>query len=907
MSELNAVTSKTSWTNGQNDALSEITAGWNTSRPIKTIQDKKGYYDWGEDYLWLPSWVEVGCVHTSTWNTSTPGLWNMDTASRGSSANYAFRSGIHDDTQIFYLDSSGYLQYATTDSTFAVRPALHLNLAAAEEQSIAILESPTATYHKTYSGDVQTVEDGQSWYNSALFGPTGSGKLVNVSYYDENNVNPVSTVKDSGTYTVRFRITDASKTNWADANSASDVERTCKFTIDKKAVKFTLTMRETILGDPLSVIPVAEPDLEDIYASDKSGDGSAPSGFSRLRYKNDTGTELYDDIKYPKKQGWYIASAEVLHKNYTVNKSESTGNNELRFQVTARRVQVPLFTNDGGDSQVYSGGNRTFVLDYDSEEIEITIPTEMVGKMTMTGGELVTARESGEYYLNLHLKDNTGSAIWYDSANSNDRQLKFSITKYEVIIDVIEEGEGKVNSVYGKDKEISIEIARNPLGSDEIEIEVMAAMGSMKPIKIGSISGIDKDSDVKTVTLGTNALAGGEWNLTLSTGADNYTVSLLEERKLVVKEEQGDSGLTWRLYQGKTYKNKSVKAEITEGNVRYTEIITYDGKEYSFKLNRAPSGYVIDEAYNEDGYKKGYRVLEEESNSPIEGEIKNAGKYKTQVRLLEEKDNSVVVICEISWEIGKAKYDLTDVKWKNNGEMEYDGGNEVEAVLENVPKGLKAVYLNNKGKNVGDPISASVTFELEEGYEKNYVLPEENEEGTYKENSNSPFEWSKTCRIVAAEIKTGGWKNKSVTDSNGKAFDVLILRDPRAVNGVVEYEYYETDSTGKIKDPTKPLKESELKWSGEESKYYVAKIVLTDRNNYELENPEAVSKVFRIGKDLTKVQVSIEKSEMEYNGNPRHAKVKTEEGIPTNAFEVTYYEGYAKLATAPTNVGKYRV
>jgi len=63
-------------------------------------------------------------------------------------------------------------------------------------------------------------------------------------------------------------------------------------------------------------------------------------------------------------------------------------------------------------------------------------------------------------------------------------------------------------------------------------------------------------------------------------------------------------------------------------------------------------------------------------------------------------------------------------------------------------------------------------------------LPEENEEGSYKENSNSPFEWSKTCRIVAAEIKTGGWKNKSVTDSNGKAFDVLVLIDPRS-DGVI--------------------------------------------------------------------------------------------------------------------------
>ena len=47
---------------------------------------------------------------------------------------------------------------------------------------------------------------------------------------------------------------------------------------------------------------------------------------------------------------------------------------------------------------------------------------------------------------------------------------------------------------------------------------------------------------------------------------------------------------------------------------------------------------------------------------------------------------------------------------------------------------------------------------------------------------------------------------------------------------------------------------------------------------------------------------------MEYNTNPRHAKVVVANGaLPTTEFELTYYDGYTKLSTAPTEVGKFRV
>ena len=140
-----------------------------------------------------------------------------------------------------------------------------------------------------------------------------------------------------------------------------------------------------------------------------------------------------------------------------------------------------------------------------------------------------------------------------------------------------------------------------------------------------------------------------------------------------------------------------------------------------------------------------------------------------------------------------------------------------------------------------------------------------------------------------------------------KAFDIPVLRDPNADGGIVEYEYYECDSTGNIINNT-PITINDIVWSESDAKYYIAKPILQDTNNYTLDDPSAQSKVFRVGKDLTKVQVSLEKDTVEYNTNSRHATVKVaDSALPNTAFELTYYDGYTRLTTAPTEVGKYRV
>ena len=400
----------------------------------------------------------------------------------------------------------------------------------------------------------------------------------------------------------------------------------------------------------------------------------------------------------------------------------------------------------------------------------------------------------------------------------------------------------------------------------------------------------------------TNLRAGVRYTLEVRTDSGDYEIEL-DACTLDVTDAPARTVLTWELYKNGSKVRGVYKDKLLSDTDKTTELddaITYDAKAYSLKV-KVPNGYTLDSSYGIGGYKVEY----ENATNSLVGT--NADKYKTSISLKNNGDGTSEIY-EIRWEIAKAKFDLSKVKWEHDGKLPYDRENGSTAILDpkTMPEGLSAEYENNTGANVGDYGSAYVSrFVLEEGYEENYVLPDEYDPTTYIDLEGE-FEWTKTWNIVKARIQTGSWKNESVTDGNGKAFDVKVLRDPLA-EGVVEYEYYETDSTGKIIDET-PKSADEIEYSESDVKFYIAKPVLVDSRNYEFDDANATSKWFKVGRALTKVTVALESNELEYNTNPRHVKLNIggESVLPANAFEITYYEGYTRLNEAPKEVGVYR-
>ena len=129
--------------------------------------DAATYSAWKDDKLWLPSMVETGWGDTNYVNKySNPGsgLWNASADQRktngtGTSQYAWLRSGSNNNASgADVLFSSGSSKYNNTTSSYAVRPALHLNLKSAA-QAAGLFEQPIS-YHSDYYGTAPVDADG---------------------------------------------------------------------------------------------------------------------------------------------------------------------------------------------------------------------------------------------------------------------------------------------------------------------------------------------------------------------------------------------------------------------------------------------------------------------------------------------------------------------------------------------------------------------------------------------------------------------------------------------------------------------------------------------------------------------------------------------------------------------------
>ncbi|MDE6757903.1 MAG: hypothetical protein K2J89_01330, partial [Clostridia bacterium] len=178
------------------------------------------------------------------------------------------------------------------------------------------------------------------------------------------------------------------------------------------------------------------------------------------------------------------------------------------------------------------------------------------------------------------------------------------------------------------------------------------------------------------------------------------------------------------------------------------------------------------------------------------------------------------------------------------------------------------------------------------------------------------FEWDKAWEIVPATIQLE-WTDSEAEDKEGNAFTVKKLADT-TVDEIVEYVYYETDSNGRVKEPKVEVKLEDIRVSATERKYYVAvpSIKSGFENNYKFpdgaEGSALYSQFFTVGGGSNSAQVSLAKSEYEYN-NGKAVKLQLAPiGVRESDLELTYYSGDIvdeanKLNGAPINVGKYVV
>mgnify|MGYP001070974249 CR=1 FL=1 len=881
----------------QNDACVNINTGWMTTN-VKNLQNAPHYYDWGNDYLWLPSCAEL----YDTISNKVNSLWKLDATAMGASSTYWTRTSSHNgpDFDYFYNASGGWEWTATTTRpSYGIRPCIHLNLADADSASLSFLEIPQDVSIE-YSSDRLGVNSGDNpptWYTS-LFDDTSS---IDTVYKDKSGTALSTLPIHADKYTVEFTIKQSktSDINWIDCNTNPTLTRTINFEITAKPISATVSGGEKIL-------PSVKHNPTEL--------GDYDSGLTKIfdfHYQNRPGTASYSqDCVVPTVDGDYTATVISINSDYKLSGNPQSVN----FTIEGAKVKVPTFATT---SMQYNGGLHRFTLDdFDPNTMEV-VQSALPSGVNFSAPNAITATHAGTYKVKIALKDKNGSIFWLSGIQQDiaDKEIEFKITPYKLQID-LKPDSGATDSikVYENSKvKINGTVMTQPIGTDTVNAKFVAKMGNVEyelaytdpnsnnavtmgyPINTSNI--LINDLELHT----DSDLYQGKWDLLFKSDNSDYDIEYLTTQiKLDVVAQAVVTAPTWILMRNGS--NMSVISAILGDTtpIVYKDKLTYNER-YAYQFKILAPGYTIDTTYDPSGYKV---VANKGASNAAIG--KNADTYTTSVRLIDSSNNSVIY--SITWTIDPVKFDLSGVKWLYNGQLPYDkiNGSKAELDPKTLPAGLIPNVINNTGTTVGTTGSASVTFTLDPAYVGNYIKPDEADTSTFID-PNSDFEWSKTWTIVQAEIQASSWKNQSYTDINGKAFDIPVLRDPNADGGIVEYEYYECDSTGNIINNT-PITINDIVWSESDAKYYIAKPILQDTNNYTLDDPSAQSKVFRVGKDLTKVSVSLEKSSMEYNTNPRHAKVKVaDSALPNTAFELTYYDGYTRLTTAPTEVGKYRV
>ena len=600
-------------------------------------------------------------------------------------------------------------------------------------------------------------------------------------------------------------------------------------------------------------------------------------------------------ITAPKEVDTYSVKYTLKSDKYYWSDGTSQAEITKSFEITPMELAYPSIYKS--DPQKYDGGNplEFTLIGYDKNTMKFYWADTYSGVGFDDSGVLAvaSAKNVGEYKFGFTLID-TKNYDWKSTS-----ELKIKVTQALLMVDRITVSGGNNTVISGtKSGGIKVDLYMDangmPKGSDTVPIiitakhDILGTIDVSDPINIG-VSDLRK-SDI-ALKLG-GLISDEQYKLGVRSADNNYDAGMTNSGTLDILDPSVKTNITWNLYEdGELQLLYRSYAELNENDITLSKNLTYSGKAYQFKAD-LPDGYNLDTSYE----NQGYLVAPSISGNSAVGI--NADTYITSIKLRENGQ-----IYTIKWTIDKAKFNLSNVKWEGNGEVEYRDGN-IDIQLENVPELLKPEYVGStSGMGVGNKGTVTVSFEFKNPDDaNNWEKPDKDVAGSFEGTFS---EWSKDWSVVQAVIKLD-WELVDKT-SGGKTYRAYALKDGK---GAVEYVYYTTDSSGIIDNSIAPITEDRIVVSDNEVKYYKAypRIKSGSETNYKFEDnaSKMYSGHFAVGNQRTPVTIGLVKDKVDYNGKSQPAKINVT-GVPDSAIEVKYYDGYTELSGAPTEVGKYRV
>ena len=612
-------------------------------------------------------------------------------------------------------------------------------------------------------------------------------------------------------------------------------------------------------------------------------------------------------ISQPTEAGTYEVAFTIKSdcKKAWADGDVSSNTRRVTMIINPKKVDFPSWVG-GVNEGTYNGTSLGFYLSYDTSLISLTPPSGV----TITGNS-VAVTNAGEYEITAGLK-NTTNYTWADDAPS-DHKLHLTVNPATIGVELTGNS-GEHDLVSSKSASLSgilkIDYNNNKdvISGDRVEVRIVADLGvtGVSPEVIATIV-LDDTSRSVPVSFDLSRLFEG-YTYHLKVQVDdkkldgaNYTTE--QPLDTTLKLEVGvRSVLTWQLTADGIY----VFGEYVDANVKQLSVafggtpIVYDGRSYEFKP-LLPTGYSLDKGFGIDGVK----VLPQTTTNGAPGV--NADRYTTQIQMKKDSDPTDVDVYEITWEIKKAKFDLSNVKWVGNGEVPYTGNTVTEELdSTTVPAGLVPSYMGvNTGSKVGDHGTVTVSFaDLTGDYAINYEKPIETDTDSYI----GTFEWSKSWSVVKAKIPVV-WQNSVGEDKNRVPFTYPTIKGN--YDDVLDYLFFETDEDGNIKDIDHPITIRDIEIDENNRKFYKVKPVFKNDSiakNYELD--DVYSTYFQLGEASEAVELGLEEDKLQYTGKPQDVVIKIlTSTIGVGSLDIVYYDrnGVTPLSGAPTNQGEYRV
>ena len=374
---------------------------------------KSGYADWKDDYIWLPSLTETGV------DGPVNGIWALSNNQRSNSTTSWLRSGYYGSADhAYYLNAAGSsISSDSVTSSYAVRPALHLNLDSAAQHSGGVALAEPTDVSVEYKGTTLTLDDvadeQKKWFNADKISITYDGDIKDAGIYKVKAAIKSNLVAEG----LKFKGTPDT------AAGESDTVRYFNFTVTKKKIGITAAL------DSGGLPTVTLKNEGDVYSGDTAANGRAPSfGFTY------TGNGYEDDTP-PTAVGTYTATAKITNEcNYQIDTANSTIS--VTYKVDKKSVAKPVLS--GQVSKQYSGVAQSFTLQGVTADVTLTLPSGV----TYADGSL-NVKDAGTYKIGIALKDGGAATIWADGSSAS-YEVSITITKRPLNITITAPNSWKV-------------------------------------------------------------------------------------------------------------------------------------------------------------------------------------------------------------------------------------------------------------------------------------------------------------------------------------------------------------------------------------------------------------------------------------------------------------------------------